>query len=365
MSRKPEHAAQSAFTYDRHAQALADIFIRGLEEGTAPWVKPWRDGDPTLTSPYNPTTGKAYRGGNAVALMCAEVGMQNAGSLPSPDSRWMTFKQALSVGAQVRRGQKGVQLLKWLETTDKDSPKGQPVDGATADKDNKRLIALPFWVFHASQIDGLPPAPTQEPKPVADRLKQVDDLVRESGAVVRHGGDRAFYSPAQDFIQMPPDDQFRDMPAYAATLLHELGHWTGHETRLNRTFSFDRRGEGYAREELRAEMSSLAMAQRLAVPHDPSQHFAYVASWIKLLRDDPRELLRAASDVEKILAHLNVPERQHEILPQIERVQERAAAQDKAREGHVATTAMADPATLAPARARRERPRTRSVDLSR
>lgn len=324
MSRTPEHAREGAFTYDKHAQALADVFIKGLENGTAPWIQPWTDNAQVPGAPYNPTTGKSYRGGNSLALMMAEAEMQLSGKLTEPDNRWMTYKQSVSVGAQVRKGEKGVQLLKWLEVDDKaaNDPAPAPAD-ASDSHDKKRMVAVPFWVFHASQMDGLPPVPKPEPRPELEMLQQVDDLVKASGALVQYGGNRAFYSPSLDLIQMPVLNQFHDMPAAAATLLHELGHWTGHASRLNRPFSFDRKGEEYAREELRAEMSSLAMCQRLGVPHDPGQHVAYVASWISLLKKDPREILRAASDVEKILTHLNVPERQHEILPQVVREQEK------------------------------------------
>lgn len=373
MKRQPEHAAHSAFTYDRHAQALADIFIRGLESGTAPWVKPWTNSTPTSEAPYNPTTGKAYRGGNAVALMCAEAERLDTGSMAVPDSRWMTYKQASSVGCQVRKGEKGMQLLKWMEVEEPRAP--TPVGGSQAEATaEKRLIALPFWVFHASQIDGLPAPPAIEPKPELQMLQEVDDLVKASGAVVQTGGNRALYSPKLDIIRMPALFQFHDMPSAAATLLHELGHWTGHETRLNRTFSFDRKSEDYAREELRAEMASLAMAQRLGVPHDPSQHVAYVGSWIRLLKDDPRELLRAASDVEKILAHLNVPERQHEVLPQVERQQERPGreatapqrpAHPPARETIAALrAALNEPAGAAPPPPK-TRTRSRAMELGR
>lgn len=371
MKRQPEHAAHSAFTHDRHAQALADIFIRGLENGTAPWVKPWTNSDPTSSAPYNPTTGKPYRGGNAVVLMCAESEMQDAGRLAVPDSRWMTYKQASSVGCQVRKGEKGVQLLKWMDVEEPRTP-APDGGGQSESAAEKRLIALPFWVFHASQIDGLPAPPAVEPKPELHMLQEVDDLVKASGALVQTGGNRAFYSPKLDVIQMPALHQFNDMPSAAATLLHELGHWTGHESRLNRPFSFDRKSEEYAREELRAEMASLAMAQRLGVPHDPSQHVAYVGSWIKLLKDDPRELLRAASDVEKILTHLNVPERQHEILPQVERQQERSrreatapqrATHPPARETIAALrAALEEPAGAPPPKAR---PRSRGMELGR
>lgn len=323
MSRKPEHAREGASVYDKHASELASIFIRGLQGGTAPWVKPWTDSADAPGSPHNPSTGKPYRGGNALALMCAEADLQLAGKMTEPDSRWLTFKQALSVGAQVRKSEKGVQCLKWLEVDEKRGAKEQqPVADGQEDARGKRMVAVPFWVFHASQMDGLPPVARAETLPELEMLQVVDDLVKASGAVVQHGGNRAFYSPALDVIQMPALNQFRGMPEAAATLLHELGHWTGHESRLNRPFSFDRKGEEYAREELRAEMASLSMCQRLGVPHDPGQHVAYVGSWIKLLSESPRELLRAAADVEKILTHLNVPERKYEILPQIERQQE-------------------------------------------
>jgi putative DNA primase/helicase len=365
MSRKPEHAREGAFTFDKHAEALAAVFIRGLQEGTSPWVKPWTDSADAPGCAWNPSTGKAYRGGNALALMCAEADMQMAGKMTAPDSRWMTYRQAAGVGAQVQKGQKGVQCLKWLEVDEKRGAKEErPVADGPEDAKGKRMVAVPFWVFHASQMDGLPPAPKHELKPEVDRFEQVEALVAQSGAVVQHGGNRAYYSPSLDVIQLPNADQFKDAMGYASTKLHELAHWSGHDSRLARAYSFDRHAEAYAREELRAEMASLSMQQRLDVPHQVGQHVAYVGSWIKLLKDDPRELLRAASDVEKILTFLKVPEREYEILPQIERQQEQTkqAERPNARQSIAAIQAVLDhPETVQqPAR---ERARSRGIEL--
>ncbi|MGY6517229.1 MAG: ArdC family protein [Lysobacteraceae bacterium] len=317
--------SQAVSVTNKFADELATHFIEGLKNGTAPWIKPWDDSKvaQALEMPYNPTTGKAYSGSNALRLMMVSPEIVESG-----DARWMTYKQAKAVGAQVRKGERGTRLLKWVEMTKQegDAPKGSEDKPKVQDKDKdgeqKRMVGRPFNVFHASQIDGLPEAPKREFKPMSERIKGALDLVEQSKAVVRHGGNRAAYSPALDMIMMPSPEQFHSEAGYAATLLHELGHWTGHRDRLNRTFGRDFGSPDYAREELRAEMASFAISQRMGLPHDPGNHVSYIGSWIRVLENDPRELMRAASDVDKILKHLKVPEIERERLPQAEREQE-------------------------------------------
>jgi antirestriction protein ArdC len=158
-----------------------------------------------------------------------------------------------------------------------------------------------FWatVFHASQIDGMPAY--EPPARNWDPLERAEALVQASNAWIEHrNGDRAFYSPAADKILMPEREQFAQADRYYATLLHELGHWSGHESRLKRDLTGTFASESYAKEELRAEIASMMLGTELGVGHDPGQHAAYVKSWIQALRDDPREIFRASADAEKI-----------------------------------------------------------------
>lgn len=280
-------------------EVVAEKLIEQLKAGTAPWQKPWQPGEPNSLMPMNPTTGKRYKGINAIHLMAQG----------RDDSRWMTYKQAAAAGAQVRKGEKGtpVQYWKFSEEQDKLDDQGRPVRDANGEK-IKETVQLErprvFFatVFNGEQIDGLPP---QQIKPKAeqqwDAVERAEHILQASGAKITHAaGDRAFYRPSTDSITLPEKSQFESADRYYATALHELGHWTGHPSRLDRDLAHPFGSEGYAKEELRAEISSMIVGDELGIGHDPEQHAAYVGSWIKALQDDPLEIFRASSDAEKI-----------------------------------------------------------------
>jgi putative DNA primase/helicase len=279
-----------------YAEEVAGKLIEQLKQGTAPWQKPWAPGEQRL--PYNPTTGKEYRGFNTIWLE----------SQGYADPRWMTYKQAAGEGAQVRKGEKGAHIVYWKfhdERPMKDE-KGKPVlDGDGKPKvvrvELERPRSFTAVVFNASQIDGLPPLETKPRSQEHERHARAEAILANSGAKIEHvPGNRAFYRPSTDSITLPEREQFHAPDGYYATALHELGHWTGHPNRLDRDLAHPFGSEGYAREELRAEIASLMLGERLEIGHDPGQHAAYVGSWIKALQDDPREIFRAASDAEKI-----------------------------------------------------------------
>jgi putative DNA primase/helicase len=274
---------------------VAEGLIKQLEAGTAPWQKPWEAGQ-TGTLPMNLTTGRRYRGINSIQLM-----MQGR-----EDNRWLTYKQAEAVGAQVRRGERGtlVQYWKFEDERTKIDEQGRPVKGADGEPEKDRVLLERPKVFHAvvfnaEQIDGLPPAIKQAQR--WDASERAESILKASGADISHAaGDRAFYRPSTDSITMPYREQFKTANAYYAIALHELGHWTGHESRLGRDLANPFGSEAYAKEELRAEIASMLMGDELAIGHDPGQHAAYVKSWVKVLKDDPMEILRASADAEKI-----------------------------------------------------------------
>ena len=278
-------------------EAVAEKLIRLLQEGTAPWQKGWQPGEPGALLPMNPMTGKRYQGINAIQLM----------SQGHADPRWMTYKQAAAMGAQVGKGEKGtpIQYWKFSEAHDKTDALGNPVRDAEGrrvreDQPLERPRVFMAIVFNAAQIDGLAPMPPQQAAewPSLDRAEQ---LLRTSGATLVHAAqNRAFYRPVTDSIHLPDRAQFPSAAQYYATALHELGHWTGHPSRLNRDLSHPFGSAGYAREELRAEIASMILGSELGLGHDPAQHASYVASWIKILQNDPLEIFRAAADAEKI-----------------------------------------------------------------
>lgn len=277
-------------------EVVAERLIEQLKAGTAPWQKPWEPGQPGAFMPMNPTTGKRYKGINAIHLMAQGRG----------DSRWLTYKQAEAVGAQVKRGERGtpVQYWKFADEQDARDAQGKPVLDAKGEPvKEKVMLERPrvFFatVFNAEQIEGLPPL--QKKEQTWDAQERAEAILAASGADIRHGaGDRAFYRPASDSIHLPEKGQFPSADRYYATALHELGHWTGHESRLNRDLVHPFGSEGYAKEELRAEIASMILGDELGIGHDPGQHAAYVGSWVKALEDDPLEIFRAAAEAEKI-----------------------------------------------------------------
>jgi len=277
-------------------EVVAEKLIEQLKAGTAPWQRPWEPGEPNAYLPMNPTTGKRYKGINTIHLMAQG----------RSDGRWMTYKQAAAVGAQVRKGEKGtpVQYWKFSEEQNKVDESGRPVLNAKGEpvKETVQLERPRVFfatVFNAEQIDGLPPI--QKKEQTWSAVERAEHILKASGASITHApGDRAFYRPATDSIHLPDRGQFPSADNYYATALHELGHWTGHASRLDRDLAHPFGSEGYAKEELRAEIASMILGDELGIGHDPGQHAAYVGSWIKALQDEPLEVFRASADAEKI-----------------------------------------------------------------
>lgn len=277
-------------------EVVAENLIEQLKAGTAPWQRPWSPGEPGGYMPMNPTTGKRYKGINAIQLLAQG----------RTDARWMTYKQAAAVGAQVRKGEKGtpVQYWKFSEEQNKVDDNGRPVMDAKGNPVKETVMlerprVFFATVFNGEQIDGLPQI--QRKEQTWDAIDRAEQILQASGAVIRHGeNNRAFYRPATDSIHLPDKGQFPTADRYYATALHELGHWTGHESRLDRDLSHPFGSEGYAKEELRAEIASMILGDELGIGHDPGQHAAYVGSWIKTLENDPLEIFRASAEAEKI-----------------------------------------------------------------
>jgi antirestriction protein ArdC len=269
-------------------QEFANRIVAELEKGVKPWVRPWdpeKAGGPQ--APFNPVTGKRYHGVNVLIL-----GM-DLRAFQSGDPRWMTYQQAQEKQWQVRKGEKSTTIF---------FSKPYEIEDDEAEDGRKTIRVLKHYaVFHASQVAGIPAyqAPTFEEAPWA-RPEAADIILKNSGAVIRIGGDRAFYCPETDHIQLPPDHAFRGPSEIAATALHELAHWSGHASRLNRDLRGRFGSAAYAMEELRAELASAFVASELGIPTDIPQHASYIAEWIKPLKEDKREIFRAAADAQKI-----------------------------------------------------------------
>ncbi|PJL52192.1 hypothetical protein B9Y60_10530 [Stenotrophomonas maltophilia] len=284
-------------TRENYIQEVANGIIQELEKGTAPWQMPWQGDGVNNQFPVNSVTGNAYRGANLMHLLVQQIKQKYESNV------WMTYKQATEAGAQVRRGEKST-VICFADFSKFNAQQEAIKNGEWIDE--KALLKGPLMiysnVFNASQIDGLkntfvPPVPLQE----SERLEIAEKLLKDSGAVIHHGGNRAFYrGGSSDEIHLPDWERFKSKEHYYATALHELGHWTGHPTRLNRKMGNGFGTEDYAKEELRAEISSMLMSQRLGIVHDSSQHHSYIKSWLQILKDDPKEIFRACNDAEKI-----------------------------------------------------------------
>jgi antirestriction protein ArdC len=294
-----------------------DSIVQMLENGVAPWQKPWEPGASSLSVPFNPTSERAYRGGNAIHLMA--TGLQKGYA----DPRWMTYKQAADQGWQVRRGEKGTHIEFWeIKAANRDDKPNSPGDsnggGATSRgaAERSQFIHRVYTVFNAKQIENIPDYAPQR-RSEFEAIQAGEQILGNSGARIAHDQpDRAFYSRAQDSIHLPPKDAFKDPAGYYGTALHELAHWTGHPSRLNRPTLNEsyRFGDlNYAKEELRAELASVFLAAERGIPHDPEQHAAYVGSWVKALKEDKNEIFRAAHDASAATDFLLTLERDRSI----------------------------------------------------
>lgn len=280
-------------------EKVAREVIEALEKGTAPWVKPWEPGQ-MPEGPKNALTGNPYRGGNRMYLSLSQ---------PDDDPRWCTYRQAQQLGAQVKQGSQGTRIQYWQFHEDRmvKDEAGKPVldDKGAKQYEKVRLErpkAFSAVVFHASQIEGLAPLEKRPEKPEWERHAEAEKLIEASGVKVHHDqADRAFYSVSNDEIHLPGREQFATADKYYATALHEVGHSSGHPERLGRDgLGHPFGSEAYAKEELRAELASYMLGSELGIGHDPGQHHAYIASWIKTLEDDPQELFRASRDAQTI-----------------------------------------------------------------
>ena len=238
-----------ANTQSLHDSVTAQI-IAELEQGRFPWVQPWASssGGTPLGLPQNASTGRTYSGINILLLWSAAIEQGR------PSQRWLTFKQALALGGNVRKGEKGTMVV----YADTFVPKAEQEKASASGEDARRVGFLKrFTVFHADQCEGLPADPDASPLPGnTEILPQVEAVILATGADIRVGGEMAFYSPSHDFIRVPPQQAYFEPINWYRTKLHELGHWTGHASRLDRNFSGRFGGEAYAREELVAELCS-------------------------------------------------------------------------------------------------------------
>ena len=280
---------------------ITDKIIAELETGTVPWEQPWFS-----TAHHNPVTGTVYSGINVMLLSIAQH--NNGFSAPI----WTTFKGAKSVDCSVIKGSRCSHvvfskpvIIKGKETDFYLDQDGNPVTG------KKRIFMLRSTpVFNIDQLSGSDEnlaklrKKTERPTTtVIERFEMVESMVEASGAVVKDGGNRAYYTTNGDYIGMPALETFKDAEAHASTLLHELTHWTGHKSRLDRDLSGEFGSEDYAFEELGAEQGAAFLMGSLGLKYR-TQHASYIESWLKALKNDKRYIVRAAAKANKATEYL-------------------------------------------------------------
>ncbi len=283
---------------------VTDAIVAELEKGVRPWLKPWNAEHAAgrITRPLR-FKGEPYKGINVLMLWTSAVAQGFAAPI------WLTFNQAKQLGAHVKKGAKG-SLVVYADRITK-SETGE--DGEETDRDI--FFMKGYTVFNVEQVEGLPEhyyavaAPQLDP---VQRIEAADLFFANTHADIRHGGNQAYYSPHSDYVQMPPFEAFKDAESYCSTLAHEITHWTKHDSRLSRDFGRKKFGdEGYAREELVAEIGAAFLSCDLGITPQPREdHASYLDHWLKVLKEDKRAIFQAAAYAQKAVDYL------HSLQPQ-------------------------------------------------
>lgn len=270
--------------------AVTERIVNQLEQGVIPWRKEWKSTGPS-SLPFNKISEKPYRGINVLLLLCSGFN----------DPRWLTYKQAQGIGAQVRKGEKGTPIVFWSKFV------GTKTDSKTGDSEERMIpFARQYTVFNIEQCDGITAdlpidAPIFEPIPAAQGI--ADDYLKRASIELRHGGDRAFYHPRLDYIQMPIPGSFVTPEAYYSTLFHEAGHSTGHASRLDRDFKGGTTfGDcDYSKEELVAEFTAAFLCGEIGLSNERLElnHAAYIQGWMRALKNDKKMLISAAQKAQR------------------------------------------------------------------
>jgi len=275
---------------DLYANVSARI-IAELEKGAAPWVKPW-SATPGANTPCNAVTNRLYSGCNVVLLW-----MARAAGHRTP--RFLTFKQALELGGHVRKGERGtkVYFVQQLQIRE------------DADEAPARLVPMmrEYTVFNVDQCDNLPArivaSRARKPRNSDERDATIDEFLASTGAIIQEGAAEAFYRPREDTISLPRFEDFKNAAHFYSTSLHELGHWSGHKSRLARDLRHRFGERAYAAEELIAELCSAFLCAEFSIDGD-LRHAGYIQNWIGLLKADSRAFFTACSHASKAVDYL-------------------------------------------------------------
>jgi len=287
--RTPRTGSNRANLYDE----ITDKIIAELEAGRVPWVQPWGTSaaKAPLGLPKNASTGRSYSGINVLILWGAVV--QHG----FPGQGWLTFRQALSLGGNVRKGEHGTTVV----YADRFTPEDEKRRAFEAGEEAHAIPFLKrFTVFNTAQCEGLPDdiAIAVPPPPPGMIEPKVEALIKATGIDFRIGGDRAFYVPSLDYVQVPPPAAYFEPINWHRTALHELGHASGHHSRLARDLSGSFGSKPYFVEECVAELSSAFCCAALGIT-PTVRHSDYIGAWIATMREDNRAIVRAASQASK------------------------------------------------------------------
>jgi antirestriction protein ArdC len=279
------------------AAEITDLIIRRIEEGVPPWTRPW-NAEGAGGRPLR-HCGTEYTGINSIYLWA----LADAHGYRS--RFWMTYRQAEQLGAHVRKGERGASSIYYSSFSKTEE------DPATGEEKHRSIRFMRHYtVFCADQIDGLPEyfyIHDEAPEPIDPSARQtvIDAFFGAIPAEVRYGGVKAFYSPTLDYIQMPEPGAFKSMDHFASVRAHESAHWSGHSSRLARTFGRRFGDDAYSVEELVAEMCSGFVCAELGLPNElHDSHASYVAEWLRVLRADSTAVIHAAAKAEQAFKYL-------------------------------------------------------------
>lgn len=278
-------------------EQITNRIIAELEAGRVPWVQPWESAKAGIGMPYNAVSDRRYSGINVLTLWDAIVSRGFA------SHAFLTFRQAIALGGNVRRGEQGIGVIYTRRLIPREEQRRADMEG------REPSGGIPFlkWftVFSVEQCEGLPEHICEPPPPIPEGLilPQAEALIAATDADFRIGGPSAFYSPVHDYVQVPRPDVFHDPVNWHRTAFHELGHWVGGAARLNRDQSGVFGSVAYGKEELVAELTASFVCAALGIT-PTVRHADYIGSWLEIIRGDDRAILRAASAASKAADYL-------------------------------------------------------------
>lgn len=277
--------------------SVTEQIIQSLEEGVLPWRKNWNgSGSVNSIIPQNILTNRNYTGINTLILMTKELRENYS------QSHWATYSQIRSLGGNVRQGEKGTTII--FVAPKVKGKKSEDSDETVIERRSSSIVKR-FTVFNFAQCEGLDPIESPSAQITFEEQQNViNSYIRSTGAEIRYGGDQACFYPLLDKIAMPFAKDFSTIEAFFAATLHELIHWTGHTSRLNR-ISTGQNKESYAKEELVAEIGATFLTARFGLPSMLENHASYINHWLSALKDDHRAIFTAASAAQKAVNYLD------------------------------------------------------------